>query len=463
MGSEILIVDDEVDIRMLITGILQDEGYATRDAGDSDSALEMLRQRRPDLVILDIWLQNSALDGMEILETIKQEYPSLPVVMISGHGNIETAVNAIKLGAYDFIEKPFKSDRLLLIVQRAIEAARLRSENEELRLRIGQGEDLIGSSHWFQQVSQAIRKVAPTGSRVLITGPAGAGKEVVARQLHASSHRALEPFVALNCATMHPDRLEPELFGIAPGFEEGDTVGKIGTFERADGGTLFLDEVADMPLETQGKIVRVLQEQTFLRVGGDSRIAVDVRVIAATNRDLPGLIAEGQFREDLFYRLNVVPIEVPALRERREDIPSLVAHFMERAALSAGLPPRRLSDDTLAALRAYDWPGNVRQLRNVIEWVLIMAPGSTQDAVRPDMLPPEIGASSPTSLPGETGEEIMSLPLREAREVFERKYLEAQVMRFGGNISRTATFVGMERSALHRKLRSLGVGSVERA
>ena len=463
MGDEILIVDDEVDIRMLITGILEDEGYETRDAGDSDTALELLRQRRPNLVVLDIWLQNSALDGMEILSVIKREYPSVPVVMISGHGNIETAVNAIKLGAYDFIEKPFKSDRLLLIVQRAIEAARLRSENEELRLRVGQSEDLIGTSQWAQQVSQAIRKVAPTGSRVLITGPAGAGKEVVARQLHACSHRAASPFVALNCATMHPDRLEPELFGTEPGQDESDSAGKIGTFERAHGGTLFLDEVADMPLETQGKIVRVLQEQTFQRVGGDNRIAVDVRVIAATNRDLPSLIAEGQFREDLFYRLNVVPIEVPALRERREDIPALVAYFMERGAENAGLPPRQLSDDALAALRAYDWPGNVRQLRNVIEWVLIMAPGGPLDPVRPDMLPPEIGASSPASLPGETGEEIMSLPLREAREVFERKYLEAQVMRFGGNISRTATFVGMERSALHRKLRSLGVGTVERA
>ncbi len=463
MGDEILIVDDEVDIRMLITGILQDEGYETRDAGDSDTALELLRQRRPSLVILDIWLQNSTLDGIEMLSVIKREHPLVPVVMISGHGNIETAVNAIKLGAYDFIEKPFKSDRLLLIVQRAIEAAKLRSENEELRLRVGQPLDLIGSSPWFQQISQAIRKVAPTGSRVLITGPAGAGKEVVARQLHDSSHRATSPFVALNCATMHPDRLEPELFGVKPGPEDSNSANKIGTFERAHGGTLFLDEVADMPLETQGKIVRVLQEQTFQRVGDDRRIAVDVRVIAATNRDLPTLISEGQFREDLFYRLNVVPIEVPSLRERREDIPGLVSHFMERAAESAGLPPRSLSDDALAALRAYDWPGNVRQLRNVIEWVLIMAPGNPQDAVRPDMLPPEIGASSPTSMPGETGEEIMSLPLREAREVFERKYLEAQVMRFGGNISRTATFVGMERSALHRKLRSLGVGSVERA
>jgi two-component system, NtrC family, nitrogen regulation response regulator NtrX len=460
MAKEILIVDDEVDIRMLITGILQDEAYETRDAGDSDSALELLRQRQPDLVVLDIWLQNSTLDGMEMLVEIKRDYPSLPVVMISGHGNIETAVNAIKLGAYDFIEKPFKSDRLLLIVQRAIEAAELRNENANLRLRMGQPSDLIGSSPWYHHVTQSIRKVAPTGSRVLITGPAGAGKEVVARNLHSSSQRAAAPFVALNCATMHPDRLEPELFGIES--DENDD-GKVGTFERAHGGTLFLDEVADMPLETQGKIVRVLQEQTFQRVGGDQRIAVDVRVIAATNRDLPGLIADGQFREDLFYRLNVVPITVPALRERREDIPELVAYFMARAAESAGLPPRQLSDDALATLRAYEWPGNVRQLRNVIEWVLIMAPGRSQDLVRPDMLPPEIGASSPASLPGETGEEIMSLPLREAREVFERKYLEAQVMRFGGNISRTATFVGMERSALHRKLRSLGVGSVERA
>ncbi|HEY9538645.1 MAG TPA: sigma-54 dependent transcriptional regulator [Kiloniellaceae bacterium] len=463
MANEILIVDDEADIRMLITGILQDEGYETCDAGDSDGALELLRQRRPSLVVLDIWLENSALDGMEILSTVKQESPATPVVMISGHGNIETAVNAIKLGAYDFIEKPFKSDRLLLVVQRAIEAARLRSENEELRLRIGQTSDFLGSSPWFHHVSQAIRKVAPTGSRVLITGPAGAGKEVVARQLHSCSHRATAPFVALNCATMHPDRLEPELFGVEPGLLEGDGIGKIGTFEKAHGGTLFLDEVADMPMETQGKIVRVLQEQTFQRVGGDKRVAVDVRVIAATSRDLPGLIAEGRFREDLFYRLNVVPIEVPALRERREDIPEMVAQFMERAAENAGLPPRALSDDALAALRAYDWPGNVRQLRNIIEWVLIMAPGRPQDPVRPDMLPPEIGASAPASLPGENGEEIMSLPLREAREVFERQYLEAQVMRFGGNISRTASFVGMERSALHRKLRSLGVGSTERA
>jgi len=463
MGNEILIVDDEVDIRMLITGVLQDEGYETCDAGDSDSALALLRQRQPSLVVLDIWLENSALDGMEMLSVIKQEFPSTPVVMISGHGNIETAVNAIKLGAYDFIEKPFKSDRLLLVVQRAIEAARLRSENEELRLRVGQSSDFIGSSHWYHQVSQAIRKVAPTGSRVLITGPAGAGKEVIARQLHSCSHRALGPFVALNCATMHPDRLEPELFGVEPGQIEGENTAKIGTFEKAHGGTLFLDEVADMPMETQGKIVRVLQEQTFQRVGGDRRIAVDVRVIAATNRDLPSLIGESRFREDLFYRLNVVPIEVPSLRERREDIPELVAYFMDRAAENAGLPPRTLSDDALAALRAYERAYELDSGDVVIEWVLIMAPGLPKDAVRPDMLPPEIGASAPASLPGETGEEIMSLPLREAREVFERKYLEAQVMRFGGNISRTASFVGMERSALHRKLRSLGVGTVERA
>lgn len=463
MARDILIVDDESDIRLLMAGILGDEGYEAREAANSSAALDAIRARRPSLVILDIWLQDSTLDGMEILQVIRREHPTLPVVMISGHGNIETAVAAIKLGAYDFIEKPFKSDRLLLIVERAIEAARLRRENEELRLRAGGDVDLLGTSSAASQLRHAVERVAPTGSRVLISGPAGTGKEVVARLIHRQSRRADGPFIAVNCATMRPDRLEIELFGTEPGADQPEGAAKVGMFEQAHGGTLLLDEVADMPLETQGKIVRVLQEQTFQRVGGDQRIAVDVRVIAATNRDLPGLIADGQFREDLFYRLNVVPITVPALRERREDIPELVAYFMERAAENAGLPPRQLSDDALATLRGYDWPGNVRQLRNVIEWVLIMAPGRAQDLVRPDMLPPEIGASSPASLPGETGEEIMSLPLREAREVFERKYLEAQVMRFGGNISRTATFVGMERSALHRKLRSLGVGSVERA
>jgi two-component system nitrogen regulation response regulator NtrX len=454
MAQDILIVDDESDIRMLIAGILKDEGYATREAGNSVQALTAIRSRQPTLVILDIWLQGSELDGIEILKIIRRELPALPVVMISGHGNIETAVTAIKIGAYDFIEKPFKSDRLLLIVERAIEAARLRRENQELRLRAGGDADLIGASHVAVQLRQQIDKVAPTGSRVLITGPAGAGKEVVARMLHARSRRSNGPIVALNCATMRPDRLEIELFGTEAGGEEPR---KVGTFEQAHGGTLLLDEVADMPIETQGRIVRVLQEQTFERVGGGNRVEVDVRVVASSNRDLAAEIAAGRFREDLFYRLSVVPIRVPPLRERREDIPLLARHFMTRSAEAAGLTPRDFGEDALAALQSYEWPGNVRQLRNAIDWLLIMAPGDPRDQIRAEMLPTEIGAIAPAVVKWDKGSEIMSLPLRDAREVFEREYLLAQVTRFGGNISRTAAFVGMERSALHRKLKTLGV------
>jgi two-component system, NtrC family, nitrogen regulation response regulator NtrX len=454
MARDILIVDDEADIRMLIAGILKDEGYETREAGNSAQALSAIRARQPSLVVLDIWLQGSELDGIEILKVIRRELPDLPVVMISGHGNIETAVTAIKIGAYDFIEKPFKSDRLLLIVERAIEAARLRRENQELRLRIGGDIDLIGVSHAVTQLRQQIDKVAPTGSRVLITGPAGAGKEVIARMLHARSRRANGPIVAVNCATMRPDRLEIELFGTEA---TGDEPRKIGTFEQAHGGTLLLDEVGDMPLETQGKIVRVLQEQTFERVGGGNRVEVDVRVVASSNRDLSAEIIAGRFREDLFYRLSVVPIRVPPLRERREDIPLLARHFMARSAEAAGLTFREFGEDALAALQAYEWPGNVRQLRNAIDWLVIMAPGDPRDPVRADMLPAEIGAIAPAVVKWDKGSEIMSLPLRDAREVFEREYLLAQVTRFGGNISRTAAFVGMERSALHRKLKTLGV------
>lgn len=461
MARDILIVDDEADIRLLITGILSDEGYETREAGNSDDALEALRARRPNLVILDIWLDNSKLDGLQLLEVIKSEHPGVPVVMISGHGTIETAVKAITRGAYDFIEKPFKSDRLLLIIERAIEAAQLRSENEELKLRAGPQAELIGDSTAINQLRHAVTKVAPTGSRVLVTGPAGAGKEVVARLIHHLSRRSGSPFVALNCAAMHPDRLETELFGNEADAETSAGL-KVGTFEQAHGGTLLLDEVADMPLETQGKIVRVLQEQSFERVGGNRIVEVDVRVVASTNRDLPQLISQGRFREDLYYRLNVVPLEVPALRDRREDIPALVAHFMERASKATGLPSREVSNDAIAALQAHEWPGNVRQLRNVIDWILIMAVGDPREVVRADMLPADISKVTPNSFADDSESEIMALPLRDAREIFERKYLEAQVTRFGGNISRTASFVGMERSALHRKLRSLGITSSER-
>jgi two-component system, NtrC family, nitrogen regulation response regulator NtrX len=457
MARDILIVDDEADIRMLIGGILKDEGYESREASNSAQALAAIRARQPSLVVLDIWLQGSELDGIEILQMMQRELPALPVVMISGHGNIETAVTAIKIGAYDFIEKPFKSDRLLLVVERAIEAAELKRENQELRLRAGGAVELIGTSHATVQLRQQIERVSPTGSRVLITGPAGVGKEVVARLLHGGSRRSTGPLVALNCATMRPDRLEVELFGTEAGVDGPDLPRKIGTFEQAHGGTLFLDEVGDMPLETQGKIVRVLQEQTFQRVGGGSRVEVDVRVIASSNRDLSAEIAAGRFREDLYYRLSVVPIRVPPLRDRREDIPLLARHFMARCATAAGLAPRDFGEDAMAAMQAYEWPGNVRQLRNTVERLLIMAPGEPREPIRADMLPPEIGAIAPAVVKWEKGSEIMSLPLRDARDVFEREYLIAQVTRFGGNISRTAAFVGMERSALHRKLKSLGV------
>jgi len=462
MAHDILIVDDEADNRMLMSGILADEDYITREVGDSGTALAAIRTRRPSLVILDIWLQGSELDGIELLDVIKRDYAHLPVVMISGHGTIETAVAAIKKGAYDFIEKPFKADRLLLITERAIEAARLRRENEELRLRVGADAELIGNSAAINQLRQIVERVAPTGSRVLVTGPAGAGKEVVARMIHDSSKRSGGPFVVLNCATMRPDRLEQELFGVEAGVESPEQPRKIGTFEQAHGGTLFLDEIADMPLETQGKIVRALQDQTFQRVGGTDPVEVDVRVISSSNRDLAQQMSEGKFREDLFYRLSVVPIRVPSLAERREDISILVRHFMRRSAEAAGLPAREIGEDAIAALQSYEWKGNVRQLRNIVDWLLIMAPGDASMPIRSDMLPPEISGITPTVLQWDKGGEIMTLPLREAREVFETEYLRAQVMRFGGNISRTAAFVGMERSALHRKLKSLGLHQSER-
>lgn len=460
MAHEVLIVDDEPDIRALIEGILSDEGYETRGAQNSDTALAAFRARRPSLVILDIWLQNSRLDGLGILEAMQREEPQVPIVMISGHGTIETAVQAIQQGAYDFIEKPFKSDRLILIVERALEAARLKREISELRLRAGAETELLGNSSGISQLRNAIDRVAPTGSRVLISAPPGAGKEVAARMIHARSRRSGEPFVALNCATLNPGRFEEELFGVEAGVEGGGR--RAGVLERAHGGTLLLDEVADMPLETQGKIVRALQEQGFERVGGATRVKVDVRVIATTNRDLTAEIAGGRFREDLFYRLAVVPLRVPALRERREDVPVLARHFMARSAETSGVPARELSEDVLAAMQAYDWPGNVRQLRNLVDWLLIMAPGGAGEPIRPEMLPPEVGSAAPAALKLDRSSEIMTLPLRDARELFEKQYLEAQLLRFGGNISRTANFVGMERSALHRKLKFLGVQAEDR-
>jgi two-component system, NtrC family, nitrogen regulation response regulator NtrX len=375
------------------------------------------------------------------------------VVMISGHGTIETVVSSIKKGAYDFVEKPFKADRLIHVATRALEAARLKREVAELRLKAGDDTELVGQSSAISQLRQLVEKIAPTGSRVLITGPAGAGKEVAARLIHARSRRAGNAFVAVNCATMEPARLEMELFGV----EGGEGPRKIGLFELAHNGTLYLDEVADMPLETQGKILRVLVDQTFTRIGGTQRVQVDARVISSTTADLRMEIGEGKFREDLYHRLNVVPVRVPSLADRRDDIPPLVAHFMKRLSATSGLAMRQIGDDAMAVLQAHGWPGNVRQLRNIVERLLILATDDAAQAISADLLPADLGASAPWGGQGR-GEMVISMPLREAREIFERDYLVAQINRFGGNISRTAAFIGMERSALHRKLKSLGVG-----
>ena len=454
MASDILIVDDEVDIREIVSGILSDEGHGTRTAKNSDEAIAAIAARRPSLVFLDIWLQGSKLDGLQVLEIIKQQNPNLPVVMISGHGNIETAVSAIKLGAYDFIEKPFKADRLVLIAERALENSRLKREVSDLRARGGGLNRMVGRSTAVNQLRQVIERVAPANSRIMITGYSGAGKELTARMIHDASARANGPFVVINAATITPESMEHELFGVEAVNGEGRAVGRL---EEAHGGTLYIDEVADMPRETQGKILRVLVEQNFTRVGGTQRVAVDVRIISSSARDLASAISEGTFREDLFHRLSVVPIRVPSLSERRDDIPEMISFFMDQITASAGLPRRRIADDAMAILQSHDWPGNVRQLRNNVERLMILATGDADAEITADMLPSEVGALVPATPTGAGGERLMSLPLREAREVFEREYLVAQVSRFGGNISRTAEFIGMERSALHRKLKSLGI------
>ncbi len=454
MPADILVVDDEDDIRELVSGILSDEGHSTRLARNSDEALATIEQRRPQLVLLDIWLQGSRLDGLKLLEIIKQQHDNVPVVMISGHGNIETAVTAIKLGAYDFIEKPFKADRLILVAERALETSRLKREVTELRARSGASNRMIGGSSAMVSLRRIIERLGPTNSRVLISGPPGTGKELAARLIHAESVRADGPFVVLNAPAITPDNMESELFGVEPSAERPR---RVGALEEAHGGTLYLDEVADMPLETQAKILRVLVDQNFQRVGGSARVHVDVRIISSTSRDLAQAITDEQFREDLFHRLSVVPIRVPSLAERRDDIPELVQYFLEQVAQTMGVPPRRVAADAMAVLQSHDWPGNIRQLRNNIERLMILAAGDPETDITAAMLPAEIGALVPAIPNGVGGEKLMSIPLREAREVFEREYLIAQINRFGGNISRTAEFIGMERSALHRKLKSLGV------
>jgi two-component system nitrogen regulation response regulator NtrX len=456
MASDILIVDDEADIRELVAGILQDEGFDTRTARDSDSALGAISSRRPNLLFLDIWLQGSKLDGLQLLDNVKQHHPELPVVMISGHGNIETAVSAIKRGAYDFIEKPFKADRLVLVANRALETSRLKREVRELKQLSPVPTNLVGRSPVINHLRQVIEKVAPTNSRILIVGPAGAGKELTARTLHQASGRAQGPFVVINAAAITPERMETELFGVEA--SNGSHGRQVGALEEAHHGTLFIDEIADMPRETQNKILRVLVDQTFLRVGGTNKVDVDVRIISSTARNLEAEIAAGRFREDLYHRLSVVPIRVPPLAERREDIAPLIDYFMEQISQATGLPRRRIGEDAMAVLQSHDWPGNVRQLRNNVERLMILAGGEADAVISASMLPQDVGAMVPSMPNGNGGEHLMGLPLRDAREMFEREYLRAQINRFGGNISRTAEFVGMERSALHRKLKALGIG-----
>ena len=459
MHSDILVVDDEEDIRELVSGILEDEGFTTRLAKNSDEAQAEITARRPGLVFLDIWLQGSQYDGLELLDIFQKQHPGLPIVMISGHGNIETAVSAIKRGAYDFIEKPFKADRLILLAERALEASRLKREVIDLRRRTGEETGIVGKSQVMNNLRGVIERVAVTNSRILITGPSGSGKELVARNIHQLSERSNGPFIVLNAASLDPVRWEAELFGRE---ELMDGERKVGLLEAAHGGTLYIDEVADMPYETQGKVLRVLVDQNFERVGGANRVHVDVRILSSSSRDIDQEIADGRFRGDLYHRLGVVPIGVPSLTDRRTDIPELIEHLVEQIARSTGLPRRRLGADALAVLQSLDWPGNVRQLRNNIERMLILVNGDLDEEISADMLPPEIGNSLAPTTHSSGSDNLMAMPLKNARENFEREYLLAQISRFGGNVTKTAEFVGMERSALHRKLKSLGVGSLER-
>src|SRR3954464_4712555 len=423
MALEVLVVDDEADIRELVSGVLEDEGYAVRTAADSNATLDAVEERRPSMVLLDVWLQGSKLDGLELLQEIKRRDPTIPVLMISGHGNLDTAVAAVREGAVDFIEKPFEAERLIYLVDRATETERLRRENATLRQQVGHEEELHGSSVAINTVRATLKRVAPTGSRVLITGPAGVGKEIAARMIHNWSPRTKGPFVVLSAAMMSPDRVEEELFG-----SESEGVIRSGLLEHAHGGTFFLDEIADMPLTTQAKILRVLTDQSYTRVGGQRPVKVDVRVLSATSRNLQDEIAAGRFREDLFYRLNVVPVRLPPLRERREDIPELVSHFFARFAAERRTPPSRISEEAMAALQAHDWPGNVRQLRNIIERTVILAPGDRVSCIEVDLLPSEV-LDNQSAMGGgaSTAMAIMGSPLREARESFEREYLKIQI------------------------------------
>ncbi len=455
MTNDILIVDDERDIRELVSGILTDEGYETRTASNSELALNEIAKRCPALVILDIWLQGSKLDGMEILTLLREKMPDLPVIMISGHGNIETAITAITMGAYNYIEKPFKAEQLKLLTKQAIDQNKLKRENIELKQKIITDE-LIGNSSQLEKLRKLIKKTAPTNSRVLISGPTGTGKEIVARLLHKHSLRKNQPFIAVNSATLSPDTMEEVLFGsIKSGYVTA------GLLEQAHTGTLYLDKVADMPIDTQSKLLRMIVEQKFIRVGGTQEVHIDVRIISSTSRNIIKYIDHGIFREDLYHRLNVVSIPISPLNERKEDIGMLVEYYMKKISATSGLMPRKIEKDAMSLLYSHNWPGNVRQLKNCIEHMLILANGKTSTHITSDMLQNDILSATKLSIENDSKTHIMTLPLREAREIFEKEYLLAQTNRFSGNISRTAEFIGMERSALHRKLKSLGLNSTK--
>lgn len=450
MHEKILIIDDEKDICMLIQGLLEDEGYRVLVAYNSENAYRAIEQDMPDLIIQDIWLQGSQDDGIQILKTIKEAHPILPFIMISGHGTVETAVSAIKLGAYDFIEKPFQSDRLLLMIHRALENATLKQQNIALKQRTVQ-RDQNFVAEIPEQIRQTLDKVAPTNSRILITGEAGSGKNISAQYIHKKSTRADMPFMVLNCASMDSEKLEIELFGTIN--HSVNKVAKSGLLELVDGGTLLLDEVMDLPAETQGKILSLLQDAAYHKIDSNHKVSVDIRVIATTSADVDEGLASGNFREDLYYRLNVVPVHMPPLRERKQDIMDIIAHCSSFT----------FTDLALVKFRAYKWPGNIKQLHNVLEWLSIMN-DNVDTLIDIEQLPPELGGGTvynqgdddDVSLPMDM---MMQMGLREARECFERYYLLAQVNKFDGNISKTAEFVGMERSALHRKLKSLDVFS----
>ena len=454
--GDILITDDERDIRELISDILKDEGFTTRLAANADQCMAEIAKEKPALMILDIWLKDSHMDGIDILKSVKRDHPEIPIVIISGHGNIEIAVAAIKQGAYDFIEKPFNIDQLMVVIRRAMETSRLRRENQELKRGDAPSAEMLGDSAAFRSLKSQLDKVTRSNGRVMLTGAPGSGKEIAARYIHAQSNRADAPFVTVASAAIEPERMEEVLFGR----ESPERGIEKGLLEQANGGIIYFDEVADMPLGTQSKILRVLVDQQFTRVGGAGKVQVDLRVISSTTRDLADLIQTGEFRQELYHRLNVVPIHVPSLEERREDIPMLAEHFIAQLNRSQGLPLRKLAEDARALLQTMNWPGNVRQLKNVVERVLIL--GETSEAISARELP---ASDEPQGEEGRVvlGSALATLPLREARELFEREYLLTQINRFGGNISRTASFVGMERSALHRKLKSLGVTTANKA